>query len=87
MTDSPSEPVPAAEQVTPSDPTPLSAQAAAVAAGYAFEGAALELGRVVDDQRPDAVVPVDVRVPLSMLNRHGLIAGARARARPKPSSC
>ena len=83
MTDSPSEPVPAAEQVTPSDPTPLSAQAAAVAAGYAFEGAALELGRVVDDQRPDAVVPVDVRIPLSMLNRHGLIAGATGTGKTK----
>ncbi len=41
---------------------------------YAFEGTALELGKGIHD---DAVVAeAGVRVPLRMLNRHGLIAGA-----------
>ncbi len=54
----------------------LSEQAGAVAAGYAFEGAALELGRLVEAAQPDAVTAVDMKIPLAMLNRHGLIAGA-----------
>ena len=41
---------------------------------YAFEGTALELGKGIHE---DAVVAeAGVRVPLRMLNRHGLIAGA-----------
>ena len=48
--------------------------AAAIAAAYATEGAALDLGRGVHEGElhRDAVV----RVPLATLNRHGLIAGA-----------
>ncbi len=54
-----------------SDPA---ATAARIAAGYAFSGTALDLGAVVLDgvAHPDA----HVRIPLSMMNRHGLIAGA-----------
>ena len=46
----------------------------AIADGYATEGAAIELGRGVHDGalHQDAVV----RIPLAMMNRHGLIAGA-----------
>ena len=53
---------------------PLSAeQVEAVRRGYAFEGPALELGALVNGTPlPD----VQVRVPLGMLNRHGLVAGA-----------
>ena len=41
---------------------------------YAFEGAALDFGAaVVDDvAHPDATV----RIPMSAMNRHGLVAGA-----------
>ena len=45
----------------------LSEQAGTVAAGYAFEGAALELGRLVEAAQPDAATmssrsdDVDVR--------------------------
>lgn len=46
----------------------------AVRAGYGFEGVALELGGLMLDAERLADAPV--RVPLSMLNRHGLIAGA-----------
>jgi DNA helicase HerA-like ATPase len=45
-----------------------------IAEGYALTGAALELGAVVLDGTayPDA----HIRIPLGVLNRHGLIAGA-----------
>jgi DNA helicase HerA-like ATPase len=45
-----------------------------VAAGYRFEGPALELGGLMLDA--DQLVDVPVRIPLAMLNRHGLVAGA-----------
>ncbi|MCR8670380.1 helicase HerA-like domain-containing protein [Agrococcus sp. HG114] len=45
----------------------------AIRRGYEFQGPALELGAVLDgDPQPDA----PVRIPLRMVNRHGLIAGA-----------
>ncbi|MBA2955050.1 DUF853 family protein [Nocardioides sp. MAH-18] len=46
----------------------------AVRAGYAFEGAALELGGLLLDA--ERLTDVPVRIPLGMLNRHGLVAGA-----------
>ena len=45
----------------------------AIRAGYAFEGAALEMGALVNG---DAMPDVQVRIPLAMTNRHGLVAGA-----------
>jgi uncharacterized protein len=49
--------------------------------GYAFEGAALHLGAAVVEQTayPDA----PVRIPLSMMNRHGLVAGATGTGKTK----
>jgi uncharacterized protein len=53
---------------------PLDAEeVAAVVAGYAFEEAALDLGALVNG---DPVSAAQIRIPLSMTNRHGLIAGA-----------
>ncbi|WP_028643752.1 helicase HerA-like domain-containing protein [Nocardioides sp. URHA0020] len=46
----------------------------AVRAGYAFDGAALELGGLM--LAPDRLADVPVRIPTAMLNRHGLVAGA-----------
>jgi DNA helicase HerA-like ATPase len=57
----------------PTDPIP-DPIAAAVAAGYAFTGPTLELGGLVLESGELGGVPV--RVPLAMLNRHGLVAGA-----------
>ena len=56
-------------------------QVATIRAGYAIEGAALEFGAaVVDDQAyPDA----RVRIPLAVLNRHGLVAGATGTGKTK----
>jgi DNA helicase HerA-like ATPase len=52
-----------------------------IAAGYAPDGPALALGSVVHGggPHPDA----QVRVPLAMLNRHGLIAGATGTGKTK----
>jgi uncharacterized protein len=55
--------------------------AAEIAAGYATEGAALELGAVVVD---GAVEPsAHVRIPFATLNRHGLVAGATGTGKTK----
>ncbi len=49
------------------------AEVAAIRSGYAFQATALELGALLNGGPvPDA----PVRVPLGMLNRHGLVAGA-----------
>ena len=85
----PAEPEPAEpEPAGPTDPEPepaeptqaeapsssLSEHAAAIAAGYTFEGGMLPLGALIEDGEP--VPAAQVRLPLSMLNRHGLVAGA-----------
>ncbi|MEH0556516.1 helicase HerA-like domain-containing protein [Streptomyces sp. B21-101] len=52
-----------------------------IAAGYAFSGPALDLGALLWEGRclPDA----PVRIPLPMLNRHGLVAGATGTGRTR----
>ncbi len=45
-----------------------------VRAGYGFAGPVLELGALVVDGAP--VIDAQVRIPLAMTNRHGLVAGA-----------
>lgn len=59
------------------DPTPAGPlepdEVDAIRAGYAFEGAALEMGALVNGE---AMPDVPVRIPLAMTNRHGLVAGA-----------
>ena len=54
---------------------------AAIAAGYAFQGPALDLGALVVDGAAHADAPV--RIPLGMLNRHGLVAGATGTGKTK----
>ncbi|MFJ9519477.1 helicase HerA-like domain-containing protein [Kitasatospora sp. NPDC101801] len=52
-----------------------------IAAGYAFTGPALELGAVLLD---GAAYPgAQVRIPLGVLNRHGLVAGATGTGKTK----
>lgn len=60
---------------------PLPPAASAVADGYAFDGPALELGALLWDGQCLPGAPV--RVPLSVLNRHGLIAGATGTGKTK----
>ncbi|MGW4093267.1 helicase HerA-like domain-containing protein [Nocardia sp. NPDC004750] len=63
------------------EPSPGSTAAQEIAAGYAFEGAALELGTVVVDARVDS--GARVRIPMRMMNRHGLVAGATGTGKTK----
>ncbi|MEV0544994.1 helicase HerA-like domain-containing protein [Nocardia salmonicida] len=58
-----------------------SGAAAAIAEGYAFSGPALELGTVMVDGVADPVARV--RIPLRMMNRHGLVAGATGTGKTK----
>nr|WP_084478920.1 helicase HerA-like domain-containing protein [Nocardia jejuensis] len=71
--DTGSVPIPAAD--------PSNAAAQEIAAGYAFEGLALELGTVIVDGtiHPDA----RVRIPMKTMNRHGLVAGATGTGKTK----
>ncbi|MEU1198839.1 helicase HerA-like domain-containing protein [Streptomyces sp. NPDC005813] len=59
----------------------LPEEALKIASGYAFSGPALDLGALIWDGRclPDA----QIRVPLPMLNRHGLVAGATGTGKTK----
>ena len=53
---------------------PLDAdEVAAVIAGYTFEAETLDLGALVNTE---AVPAAQIRIPLAMMNRHGLVAGA-----------
>ncbi|MCG5434144.1 DUF853 domain-containing protein [Mycobacterium sp. MYCO198283] len=52
-----------------------------IAAGYAVDGPALELGSVVVDGTVDPAARV--RIPLATVNRHGLVAGATGTGKTK----
>jgi DNA helicase HerA-like ATPase len=52
-----------------------------IAAGYATSGGAVELGSVVIDGTTDPAARV--RIPLAMMNRHGLVAGATGTGKTK----
>ncbi|MEU4128124.1 helicase HerA-like domain-containing protein [Streptomyces wuyuanensis] len=65
----------------PSDVSELPAEAGQIASGYAFPGPALELGALLHDGRCLPGAPV--RIPLGMLNRHGLVAGATGTGKTK----
>ncbi|AVH61324.1 ATP-binding protein [Streptomyces dengpaensis] len=59
----------------------LPQEALEIASGYAFTGPALDLGALLWDGQclPD----VQIRIPLPMLNRHGLVAGATGTGKTK----
>src|SRR5688572_23848425 len=63
---------------TAAQPDPL---VDAIAPGYAFEGPALELGGLMRTATDLTGVPI--RIPLAMLNRHGLVAGATGTGKTK----
>jgi DNA helicase HerA-like ATPase len=68
----------AAAAPAPAEPDPL---VDAVAPGYAFGGAALELGGLM--RNATDLTDVHIRIPLGMLNRHGLVAGATGTGKTK----
>ena len=53
----------------------------AIQAGYTFSKPALELGALVVDDKAETRAPI--RIPLSLLNRHGLVAGATGTGKTK----
>ena len=55
--------------------------AAAVAPGYDFTGPALELGGLMLDETN--LSDVHIKIPLGMINRHGLVAGATGTGKTK----
>ncbi|MEV4915493.1 helicase HerA-like domain-containing protein [Streptomyces tirandamycinicus] len=73
------------EQPTPPAGPPgaadLTDETRKIASGYAFPGPALELGALLHDGRCLPGAPV--RIPLGMLNRHGLVAGATGTGKTK----
>jgi DNA helicase HerA-like ATPase len=54
---------------------------AAIAAGYAFDAPALTFGAAMEGEQ--ALPGAQVRVPLAMMNRHGLVAGATGTGKTK----
>ena len=69
------------ENATPEQPATSTPQLDEIRAGYSFAGGALHFGAAVVDgvAHPDA----PVRIPLSTLNRHGLVAGATGTGKTK----
>jgi len=67
---------------TPRESTgPLDAAAVElIRAGYAFDGEALEMGALVNGE---ALAEVPIRIPIAMMNRHGLVAGATGTGKTK----
>ena len=67
---------------TPADaPAPLPAQIETIRAGYAFTGGALEFGAAV--REGTAYPAAKVQIPLAVMNRHGLVAGATGTGKTK----
>ncbi|MDQ2783253.1 MAG: DUF853 domain-containing protein [Actinomycetota bacterium] len=63
------------------EPTSTPAQVAAITTGYGFDAPALVFGAAVFE---DVVYPeAKVRIPLSVINRHGLVAGATGTGKTK----
>jgi uncharacterized protein len=75
-----SEQPPRGEQATTADPI-TSPIVEAVAPGYVFEGPALELGGLMLDAT--RLSDTRIRIPLGMINRHGLVAGATGTGKTK----
>ncbi|HET9649140.1 MAG TPA: helicase HerA-like domain-containing protein [Microlunatus sp.] len=77
-------PAEAAGDALPADssaPAELAPEVAAIAKGYTFDEPAIELGVLMEDDEP--VPQAVVRIPLGMLNRHGLVAGATGTGKTK----
>ncbi|SBT91463.1 hypothetical protein GA0115233_103097 [Streptomyces sp. DI166] len=71
----------AAAPEKPGSAPALPAPALEIASGYAFTGPALDLGALMWDGK--CLADAQIRVPLPMLNRHGLVAGATGTGKTK----
>jgi DNA helicase HerA-like ATPase len=73
---------PSTEQPSTEQPSAeLDPLAAAIAPGYEFDGPALELGGLMLNATD--LADVHIKIPLGMLNRHGLVAGATGTGKTK----
>ncbi|MGV9449643.1 helicase HerA-like domain-containing protein [Streptomyces sp. NPDC003635] len=72
---------PATVPEKPGSAPALPKEALEIASGYAFAGPALDLGALLWDGR--CLADARIRVPLPMLNRHGLVAGATGTGKTK----
>jgi hypothetical protein len=75
----PSEPAPG--DPAAGEGAPVSEQVQRVTAGYTFDTPSIELGVLMEGGTP--VPEAKVRISLSMLNRHGLVAGATGTGKTK----
>ncbi|HEU5483707.1 MAG TPA: helicase HerA-like domain-containing protein [Microlunatus sp.] len=78
MTESPG---PAQDTAASGPQATLPPEVAEIQAGYTFEEPAIDLGVLMEDDNP--LPEVRIRIPLSMLNRHGLVAGATGTGKTK----
>jgi DNA double-strand break repair helicase HerA and related ATPase len=69
------------ESAAPLEPLELDPISTTVAPGYAFEGPTLELGGLMLNATD--LSDVHIRIPLGMVNRHGLVAGATGTGKTK----
>jgi DNA helicase HerA-like ATPase len=77
-----SEPVtPPADAPQPSPEVALSEDVALISKGYTFDEPAIDLGVVMENDTP--VPAAVIRIPLAMLNRHGLVSGATGTGKTK----
>src|SRR5215470_9634910 len=81
MSETPSAPAAAGPASPGPEPHADSPIVQAVAPGYRFEGPALELGGLMIDAT--TLTDTHIRIPLGMLNRHGLVAGATGTGKTK----
>ncbi|MDJ0334352.1 DUF853 family protein [Salinibacterium sp. G-O1] len=70
---------PAEEGPPPAGPL-TSTEVDEIRVGYTFDAPALEMGALVNG---DALADVPIRIPISMVNRHGLVAGATGTGKTK----
>jgi DNA helicase HerA-like ATPase len=73
-------PAPATAPTVAEDAPLGAAEVTTIKAGYTFDALALEMGALVNGE-PLAGVPI--RIPIAMLNRHGLVAGATGTGKTK----
>jgi len=78
--DSAPRPATAPRSAVPHDGPLSPAEVAEIRDGYAFDGEVLEMGALVNGE---ALAEVPVRIPVAMLNRHGVVAGATGTGKTK----
>ncbi|MEO5921563.1 MAG: helicase HerA-like domain-containing protein [Pseudolysinimonas sp.] len=72
---------PAAAEPAAASPGPLNPTAVeTITASYSFDAPALEMGALVNGE---PIIDAQIRIPIAMVNRHGLVAGATGTGKTK----